>query len=128
MVATKSVQYDLPGGSVGRHFVDMLANEINHLLHGLERSERLLVFLSVILQRDYSVKKGSDIRRLLMRRLSMWSDGLIDELVEEKLRCSKRFVNVSKLDKDKDHIIKVFYKVDVERTNSFCSSMGNKEV
>ena len=37
-------------------------------------SERLIVFSSLILQCDRSVKKGNDIRRLLERRFSLWKE------------------------------------------------------
>ena len=35
---------DIPGGAVGRHFVDMLPNEITMLSRQATKSERLIVF------------------------------------------------------------------------------------
>ena len=35
---------DIPGGAVGRHFVDMLSNEITKLSRQATKSERLIVF------------------------------------------------------------------------------------
>ena len=64
--------YTLPGGLVGRRYVDTLVDEVNHLAAGNYPSERVLVCGSVILQRDKSVKKGADIRRLLERRITLW--------------------------------------------------------
>ena len=64
-----SRQYDLPGGAVGREFVDLLNMEIKMLNSGLTKSERFITFLVAILQRDSMVKKGTDVRRLLKRRM-----------------------------------------------------------
>ena len=57
--------YTLPGGSVGRRYVDLLVDEVNYFATGNCPSECILVCGSVILQRDKSVKKGTDICRLL---------------------------------------------------------------
>lgn len=42
-----------------------------------------MVFSAVLLQRNRMVKKGFDIRRVVERRLKMWSDDEFDPLVEE---------------------------------------------
>ena len=44
-------------GAVGREFVDLLTSEVSMLSNREVRSERLIVFLSVILQRDSMVKR-----------------------------------------------------------------------
>ena len=54
--------YVLPGGPVGRRYVDLLTEEVQHLAVGNFPSERVLVFSSVMLQRDRMVHKGADIR------------------------------------------------------------------
>ena len=55
-------QYDLPNGAAAREFVDTLTEEVNNLAIGVYRSERILVFMAVILQKDLHVKKAVDIR------------------------------------------------------------------
>lgn len=50
VVAVCSIQYDLPGGSIGRKFVDMLSDEIRLFSRRVSKLERLIVFLSVMLQ------------------------------------------------------------------------------
>lgn len=62
-------QYSLPGGTIGRHFVDLLTSEVNLLGEGKEQSERLLCFTSLLLHRDLMIKKISDIRRILTKRM-----------------------------------------------------------
>ena len=79
--------YVLPGGPTGRRFVDLLTEEIQHLAVGNFPSERVLVFSSVMLQRDRMVHKGADIRRLLDWRIGQWRDGHFDLLVQEAVRC-----------------------------------------
>ena len=82
-------QYSLPGGSIGRKYVDLLTLELTHLSSGIFPSERVLTFSSLILQRDRTIKKGADIRRVLERRLNMWENEEFDILVQEAVRCDK---------------------------------------
>ena len=65
VVYSNAKQYDLPGGAVGREFVELLKDEVNLLADGKEVSERLICFTALLLHRDRMVKKGCDIRRLL---------------------------------------------------------------
>ena len=64
--------YSLPGGSTGKHYVELLCDELRYLSLGTYCSERLIVFCSLMLQRDRFVRKGCDIRRLLERRMKLW--------------------------------------------------------
>ena len=54
-------QYVLPGGSISRKYVDLLAEEVQQLADGNFPSKRVIVFSSVMLQHDRVIKKGSDI-------------------------------------------------------------------
>ena len=65
--------YSLPGGSVGKKYipVDLLNQELQHFVSGSYSAERVIVFSSLMLQCDRLVRKGSNIRRLLERCLSM---------------------------------------------------------
>ena len=81
--------YIIPGGPTGRRYVDLLTEEVQHLAVGNFPSERVLVFSSVMLQRDRMVCKGADIRRLLDRLIGQWCDGHFDLLVQEA-DCCKR--------------------------------------
>lgn len=63
--------YHVPGGSIGRKYVDLLSTEISHLAAGNYLSERLMVFSVVILQCNRMLRKGSDVRRVVERQLKM---------------------------------------------------------
>ena len=58
-------RYDIPGGAVGREFVDLLTTEVRLLTDNSAISDRLMMFFPVILQRNHMVRVGSDVRRLL---------------------------------------------------------------
>ena len=53
-------------------------------------SERVIVFLTVILQLDPMVKRGADIHRLLLRRMEDWKGGKFTDLVFDAERCSRQ--------------------------------------
>ena len=74
-------------------------------------SERLIVFCGVVLQCDSMVKKGTDIRRLLKRRMDTWKQNRFDELVYELERCARIKSKVRSSNSDEDHIIKVFSRL-----------------
>ena len=64
--------YDLPGGNVG---VGVLADEVLVLSRGQAKSERVIVFCKLLLQRDWMVRKGCDIHWLLKQRMNTWKGG-----------------------------------------------------
>lgn len=63
--------YSLPGGAMGCRYVDQLLKGFTRL-HWQLLLRAGCFFLSVILQRDCSVCKGHDVRRVMGRRLDMW--------------------------------------------------------
>ena len=67
IVAIRNSHYNLPNGSVGRDFVGLLSSEVNLLVQGCMSSERIIVLLTVILQRDPMVKRDADICQLLLQ-------------------------------------------------------------
>ena len=75
--------YRLPGGSLGRKFVGMLAHEITLLSQAKEKSERCCMFARMILQKDCKFKKSADIRRLVKRKLQLWENDRLEELIQE---------------------------------------------
>jgi hypothetical protein len=75
-------QYKLPRGKVGCLFVEILAKEVDLLNEDKEDSERLIVFILVILQRTKTITKAADIRARIELRLNNWLDGKYKMLVE----------------------------------------------
>ena len=65
------------------------------------------MFGKLILQKDKNIVKSADIRRLLKRRMQMWKDDLLEELIQEAELCDKKMPkSVSKMSEEK--AIKVF--------------------
>ena len=110
-VRLKCQHYDLPGGAVGREFVSLLSEEMSSLSRGEAKSERLIVFLVVMLQRDGLVKKGSDVRRLLKRRIDAWREDMFEELLHEAERCAHQLHKPQRGKADEEHTIRIFTRL-----------------
>ena len=65
--------YLVPGGNIGRKYVDLLTKEVCRLNQN-ECSERLLVFSRLILQRDPMIETTRDMRALIGRLLEDWEN------------------------------------------------------
>ena len=102
--------YHVPGGSIGRKYVDLLSTEISYLAAGNYSSERLMVFSAVILQRNRMVRKGADIREVMEKRKEKWTNEEYDILVDEAVICDKAFKTQPRK-KDGDHFIKIFTRL-----------------
>ena len=113
IIQHQGLLYSLPGCNVGRHYVELLNEELKLLCNGVYPAERVLIFSAIVLQHDRSVCKGSDICRLLNRWLSMWKDGSFGVLLQEAERCDKAFRNSysSNTTHTTDHLVKVFTKL-----------------
>jgi len=103
--------YILPGGATGRHYVDVLTEEVKQLAAGNYSSERVLVFSAVILQRDRMVCTGSDVRRLIERRLTLWKEGSFDILLQEADRCNCALRRSHTGTLNKTDIVRVFTRL-----------------
>ena len=108
--------YSLPGGSVGRKYIDLLNQELQYFVSGSYSAERFIVFSSLMLQCDRLVHKGCDIRRLLDRCMSMWTDSQFDVLLQEAIRCDQSLHNSHRSSSKNraDHITRVFTKLMLE--------------
>jgi len=82
--------YRLPGGSIGRKFVGIFANEIDLLASAINKSERCSMFGRLILQKENKVKKSADIRRCVIRRIKLWEEDKLEELIQEAELCERK--------------------------------------
>ncbi len=87
----------------------MLTSEILKLESENVCSERFIVFLSTVLQRDSMVRKGADIKRLLSKRLDMLNNNQFDQFLSEFERCAKR--NSKRNISERDWVVKVFTRL-----------------
>ncbi len=107
-------RYDLPGGNVGRKFIDSLSKEVELVADQKGCSERMIVFQVIILQKEILVKKTADIRRVIQRRLQLWDEGQFDVLMQEAMRCSETFLKRYRKENRQgahDHTVKVFHRL-----------------
>ena len=88
--------YSLPNGRVGKRFVRLLTEEFASVLTRDCNSEKPLVFVMVILQKDPMVRKARDIRRRLEQRLDHWEEGDFDLLVSDTLDSLDRNASVGR--------------------------------
>ena len=96
---------------MGRKYVDHLSKEVSYFSSGTCSSERLLVFSSVILQRDCTIRKGADIRSVIERRLDMWDGERYDIQVQEAVRCDKSLRNHNRSFPTESHLTSVFTRL-----------------
>ena len=81
IVSFRNYHYDLPRSAVFHDFIELLSLEITLLARGVERSEWVLVFLSVTLQLDPMVRRDTDIRCLLYCSFKEWKEEKVESLV-----------------------------------------------
>ena len=101
--------YHVPGGAVGRRYVDLLCVEVAHLATGKFPFKRLMVF-SAILQRNRMIRNGNDIRRVMEKRMDKCTNDDFDTLVEEAVSCDRTHRTQTHRN-DSDHFVAVFTRL-----------------
>ena len=81
--------------STNNKYVDVLTEKVSHLAVGNYSSKHVLVFSSVVLQRDYMIRKGSDVHYLLEQCLTLWRQESFNLLIQEATRCNKANLTLS---------------------------------
>ena len=89
----------------------MLTEEVSYLAAGNYPSECVLVFSSVVMQRDHMIRKGSDVRRLLEQRLTLWRQESFDLLFQEATCRDQSIRRCPHSPVDNDATIRVFTKL-----------------
>ncbi len=106
------MHYDIPGGPIGRRYVDMLSSEVQQLAADNYTADCLVVFSSLLLQRDKGVKKmAADVRRILERRMNLWESKDFELLYQEACWCNKSLRSSGGRKDDKANVVKVFTRL-----------------
>ena len=111
LVFLQSKHYEIPGGAIGRRYVDLLSEEVSQVGAGNYSSDRVIAFSALMLQRDRMIKRSCDVRRVIERRMDLWKNQEFNVLLQEAIRCDKSLKNTRKSDMNKDHVTKVFTKL-----------------
>ncbi|CEM26585.1 unnamed protein product [Vitrella brassicaformis CCMP3155] len=107
-------RFGVPGGNVGDRVVGVVADAVEQYAAKACPSEVILVGKAVILQRHPHVTTFKDRRRVVDRRIAMWRQGKVEELVLEAERCDKLGPPLKPLKGDEDeneHTIRVFSRL-----------------
>ena len=107
----------VPYGKIGRKFIDQITKHINDWNNSTESHHIALkaafVLLDLVLQKPSQKSKARDHQECLAKRLALWKDGKICELLREGRSVQKRLVR-SHQKKDSPHKAKIFAKLVME--------------
>ena len=120
----------LPGGTVGKTFIFILAKEIDLLASSVQKSEKSSMFGRLMLQKDPKVKKTADIRRTVLRRLKLWEEEKFEELIQEAENCERKLgKSVGKnMTDDNTHLIfsRLILQGKLREATRFVTQRGEK--
>ena len=79
----------IPGGELAKQFISLYDNTNNSFTNIETHSEVFLFFriLRFFFKKIKMSKKPKDIRVTLKRRIQMWTDGLLEDLIKEAEQC-----------------------------------------
>lgn len=103
--------YDVPKGSVGRAFVDAYTKLLRGALERKWNSERLVVFCSVVLQRERGISGAKAIRQRISQRMDLWEKGHWEALVEDTVRTNLRLRANSTENTDEETVRRVYCRL-----------------
>ena len=75
--------YSVPKGRVGNRFLTRLIAEFQGVRERAWNSERIIVFIVVVLRSSTAVKRARDVRKRIDMRLDLWDEGFFDALVDD---------------------------------------------
>ena len=82
--------YSPPKGKVGNEFLQLLAEELKMVRMRESNSERAMILPACILRREIGVVKAKAIQKRITRRIQLWTEGKISELVEDVVNTARR--------------------------------------
>ena len=116
-------QYTVPRNSLGQRFLDTLSGLITGIVHRQHNSEKLLVFILVMLQRRTSITRNQDIAAHLAWKLTLWDRSDYHLLVEETIRDMHSFLKKRRGDSSAEeriqHFQRLLHKGEVRRACRF---------
>ena len=108
LVAFPVQSYQVPNGSVGRRFVSTLAEIMKGIKARKSNSEKLIVFILVVLQRDRDIKTTRDIRKRLTNRMDAWKDNKYEALVQDTISSCESFLSSRRKEHSPEQRNKIF--------------------
>ena len=104
--------FTLPSGSLEKSFINEMTRLINNWCSkGPSRSisiKPLMVLPSLLLQRTSSKSKPNEKKKHLERRLVMWKERKIKELVDESTAIQERLMKAKQIERKKENVAKKF--------------------
>jgi len=103
--------YSPPKGKVGEEFIRLLAEELQKVRRRESNSERFLILAPVILRRETGIIGAKNIRTRIERRMKLWREGKIAELVVDTVATARRGCGGQRTDEDDDGIARRYYSM-----------------
>ena len=100
--------YDAPSGKVGKIFVGILSVELDRVYTRKWIVERVIVFQSVILQRNQGVNTSLQICKHVLFQLSFWNRGAFDELVKDTYNYAMGYLGKDRRNQEEEQHHKTF--------------------
>ena len=95
---------------VGKRFPTVLADEFERCRSRLGNSERILVFLSIVLQSTKEVRRSGDICSQFTWRMDAWNKGKYKMLVQDTKRTLESQLSVRRHTSSTETIQKIFHQ------------------
>ena len=98
-----SWHYDTPSGKVGRRFIGALVKELHGIWERRRKSERFILFQTVIMKLARHVTISHAIWRRIEKRLDAWKVGQHRILVYETLRHYAQYIAATCREESEEH-------------------------
>ena len=106
--------YSPPKGPAGKKFIVVFAAEWKKVRKRKTNSEQALIFPACILRKAKGVSRAKSIKRRVLRRLALWENGQIAELVNDIVNATKQGGGGGKCPDDDDSIARRYHSMVIE--------------
>ena len=93
-----------------KKFINLLTTEINNVVQRKSNSEKVIIYMSVILQKSRDIKKSKDVKALLEHRMSLWQSEQLNTVVNLAVFASNTY-KCSEKNQSLDQIVRVFQRL-----------------